>query len=108
MSEFYTIRVYYPYLWFDTREIESKATEELKGIRRRVGFFQWLMGGLPVTVVVALVLIGPEHFVGRGYFTFRIMAIVLIVAGFVGMLITGAMRKSIEHVIDEFSGSRTD
>ena len=102
--EYYAIQVFYPRLWTDTRHMQSVATLELDSVLRRYKRFQLLAVLVPVSVVIGLVLLGPEHFAMNGYFTFPVLAIVLIVAGSLGLMATGAVRASIERTIRLFTG----
>ncbi len=102
-SEYTALRTYYPYLWTDTRQMRRIATGELGGVQRRIWPFQLLAAIVPISAAVAIVMLGPEDFAKSGYFTFRALAITLIVVGFVGLLATGLVRASVERTVRLFT-----
>ncbi len=103
-SEYAALRTYYPYAWTDTRHMSAVAARELRHVPQRLRPFQWLAAIVPVSAAVAIVMIGPDQFAPAGYFTFRVLAVALIVGGLLGLLATGAVRSVVEQTVRLFTG----
>jgi serine/threonine protein kinase len=75
------MRVLYPRLWTDARELPQRAPLELAPVARRLRVFQMLAGLIPLTGAALLIgAVDPEHFT----LTFRLLVTALIAVGMAG------------------------
>jgi serine/threonine protein kinase len=79
--EFVVLRVLYPGLWPDVRDVHQIVGQEIHPQDRRLKLFQLLAGVIPLAGAFLLVAVGAEVSGGR---SFRLLLTSLIVLGMVG------------------------
>lgn len=98
--QYYSLRVLYPHLWTDARNIHQLAPQELSPIPGRVVALQLLSGMIPLAGAMLVVLKGPEH--EANYGTFRLMLGVLIGLGIVGVQVATSVCQRISRTANAF------
>jgi serine/threonine protein kinase len=79
--QFIVLRVLYPRLWVDARDLPRHVAEELGAGGPRSWLFQLLAGAIPLAAAVLMVVGGPEE---AGDRTFRLLVTALILLGMAG------------------------
>jgi serine/threonine protein kinase len=109
--QYLVLRVLYPTLWTDARQIHAVAREELRGTRDRLGLFQFLAVLIPLAAAVLMVGIGGEGFDSADYRTFRLLVTVLITLGMTGlgvaMLVSRRLTETLSALIESSSPGAT-
>src|SRR5205823_5193638 len=87
--QFVVLRVLYPRLWGDGRDVRRKAAQELRGVDRRLRILQLLAGLIPLAGAILMIGVGPdsEEFTASRYWEFRLLTTALIILGMVGFAI---------------------
>ncbi len=100
--QFLVLRVLYPRLWVDARELRDRAATELSHVRARLRWAQLLAGLIPLTGAVLMVAVGPEQ--AASYGVFRILVTALIALGMLGFGLALATSSRIERCVAAFTG----
>ena len=98
--QYYSLRILYPHLWTDARNIQQLAPEELAPIPGRVVALQLLSGMIPLAGAMLVVVKGPEQ--EANYGTFRVMLGVLIGLGIVGVQVATSVCQRISRTANAF------
>jgi hypothetical protein len=83
--QFVVVRILYPRLLGNPARAASTAGEELRGLRGRLGRFQFLAVLIPIIGAALMVGVGPEHLSSAGYGPFRLLVTALLGVGMVGL-----------------------
>lgn len=84
LTELVVLRAIYPRCWFDVRNAEAKAANELATVEPRLRFLQFLAGTIPLCGALMMVGVGPQDFSPSEYNAFRVLVTLLIVFGMLG------------------------
>jgi serine/threonine protein kinase len=79
--QYVVLRVLYPRLWVDTGTVQATVRREVGSLGRRLRWFQFWAGVIPLAGAVLMVGVGPEV---SGDRAFRLLVTVLIVLGMAG------------------------
>ncbi len=101
--EFIVLRVLYPGLWLDARNMRAVAQEELRPAGRRLVLWQFLAVIIPLIGAILMIQGSPDT-VDPGYYrTFRLLVTGLLSLGMVGLGLTllaaGILRDTIAVLI---------
>jgi hypothetical protein len=92
-AQFVVLRAIYPVMWRDVTSFHQTACRELETMTRRLSWVQFLAVLIPLVAVVLLVFFGGEAD------TFRGLVAGLIALGIVGLLVAGAVTRSLSQVV---------
>ena len=99
--QFMAIRVLYPRLWVDARDLRAIAARELAPVVPRLRIFQFLAGSIPLASAALIVGLGIED-LSR---TFRLLATALIVLGMAGIGMANAVTTILIRTITVLTGT---
>jgi eukaryotic-like serine/threonine-protein kinase len=109
--EFVVVRVLYPGLWLDARNMRAVAQKELRPSGRRLFIWQCLAVVIPIVGAILMIQGSPET-VDAGYYrTFRLLVTGLLSLGMVGLgltlIATSIVRETIAVLVSGWQGSVT-
>jgi hypothetical protein len=90
----------YPELWPDGQGFRLRAAEELRNVGRRLRFFQFLAGLIPLAGAILLLSVGPEQLTT----TFRLLITGLITLGMLGFGVALLASSRLSQVLTAFAG----
>ena len=103
-AQYLALRVLYPVLWTDARDLRQTARAELAGLDSRLAWFQALAVLIPLAAAVLMVGIGPEEFSSGGYSTFRALVTALIALGMAGLGVTMQVSRRLQETLTALTG----
>ncbi len=103
VAQYVTLRILYPTLWTDARDLRQTARAELAGLDGRLAWFQTLAVLIPLAAAVLMVGIGPEEF-SSGYRTFRVLVTALIALGMAGLGVTMQVSRRLQETLTALTG----
>jgi len=103
--QYVSLRVLYPQLWTDARDVRATARAELAGIDRRLAWFQILAVLIPLSAAVLMVGVGPEEFT-EGYGTFRLLVTAMIALGMTGLGVAMVVSRRLHETLAALTGER--
>jgi serine/threonine protein kinase len=95
------LRVLYPRLWVDARDLPQRVAEELGSRAPRLGLFQLLAGTVPLAGALLLVSLGPDP---SGDYMFRLLATGLILLGLAGFGLAVAANRLLARTLAVLTG----
>jgi serine/threonine protein kinase len=98
------IRVFYPVLWTDARDLRATARRELAGQQWQTTGFQALAVLIPLMAAVLMVGVGPED-VTTGYRTFRVLVTAMIGLGMIGLGLAMAVSRLVRETLAVLTAS---
>jgi serine/threonine protein kinase len=97
--EFVVVRVLYPGLWLDARQMRQTARSELAREEARLAVLQFLAALIPLAGAALLLGLGPEEFTASSYRAFRLLVTGLLGVGMGGLglaiLAGGEVRRTV-------------
>ncbi len=104
--QFMTLRVFYPGLWDDPKNLRSKARAELAGLAPRFQLFQNFAALIPLIAAALMVGLGPDSMT----LPLRLLITSLIVLGMTGfglaIVLSGFLARTL-HVLTDDPGAST-
>jgi hypothetical protein len=101
--QFVVLRVLYPWLWTDARDMRATARAELAGVEIRLTWFQFLAALIPLGAAVMMVAEGPQEF-KEGYRIFRLLVTALIALGMTGLGMAIAVSRRLHETLAALTG----
>ena len=99
--EFVVVRVLYPGLWLDARDMRAVARKELRPVSRRLAIWQCLAVVIPISGAILMIQGGSEN----SYPTFRLLVTGLLSLGMIGLgltlVATSIIRETIAVLVGE-------
>ena len=92
---FVVLRVLYPAMWIDTREITATARRELKPVSLWLSVAQYLAGAIPLATAAFLLIKGDTDAIA-----FRMLAAALIGLGILGFFLANTLMRQMAQIID--------
>lgn len=92
---FVVLRVLYPAMWVDTREITSTARRELMPVSFWLSLAQYLAGAIPLATAAFLLIKGDTDATA-----FRMLAAALIGLGILGFFLANTLMRQLSQIID--------
>ena len=83
--EFVVVRVLYPRLWLDARDLRQTARRELEREEGRLAMMQFLAVLIPLAAATMMPSVGPEDFTPSSYSAFRLLVTALLGVGMLGL-----------------------
>jgi serine/threonine protein kinase len=105
-AQYLALRVLYPMLWTEARDLRGTARAELAGLERRLAWFQALAVLIPLAAAVLMVGIGPEEFSEGHYRTFRVLVTALIALGMAGLGVTMQVSRRLHETLTALTGGQ--
>ena len=99
-AQFVVVRVLYPFLWMDARELPRSARAELGALDRRLWLLQLLAGLIPLAGAVLMIAVGPEQFTAASYRSFRLLVTALIGLGMIGFGVAVLTRQQLSQTLN--------
>jgi hypothetical protein len=97
--QYLVLRILYPSLWTDTRQVRERAAAELRPLDRRLGLFQLLAGLIPLVGAVLMIGAGPDELTHAGYRTFRVLVTALVGLGVLGVCVANATSRRLQQTL---------
>jgi hypothetical protein len=102
-AEFIVVRILYPRLWLDARQLRSTARGELAREEGRLAVLQFLAVLIPLAGASLLLSVGGEHLLDL---SFRVLVTALLALGMVGLGVAILAAKEVRHAVDALTGHR--
>jgi hypothetical protein len=102
--QFIVLRVLYPGLWVDARQVRERAAAELRPLDRRLGLFQLTAGLIPLVGAVLMIGAGPDELTDAGYQTFRVLVTALVGLGVLGFSVANAASRCLNQTLSVLGG----
>jgi serine/threonine protein kinase len=102
--EFVVVRVLYPGLWLDGRELRRTAPGDLERADGRLAALQFLAVLIPVAGAALLLGVGPENFSPASYNAFRQLVTALLALGMVGLGLAILARSELRQAVAALTG----
>jgi hypothetical protein len=103
--EFVVVRVLYPGLWLDARDMRAVARKELRPAGRRLFIWQCLAVVIPIVGAILMIQGSPDTVEAGYYRTFRLLVTGLLSLGMVGLgltlVATSIIRETIAVLVGE-------
>ena len=103
--EFVVVRVLYPGLWLDARDLRQRSHRELQREEGRLAVLQFLAVLIPIAGATLMLSVGPEDFTPSSYRTFRLLVTALLALGMVGLLLAILAGQELRQAVAAFSAS---
>jgi serine/threonine protein kinase len=102
--DYLVLRVLYPSLWSNARDLRSLARTELRGQGRRLRWAQLLAVLIPLAAAVLMIGVSPEEFSQAEYRTFRLLVTALIALGMAGLGVAMTISRLLHEVLAALTG----
>jgi hypothetical protein len=103
--EFVVVRVLYPGLWLDARNLRQTARTELDREEGRLALVQFLAVLIPLVGATLMLSVGPEDFTPSSYRTFRLLVTALLAVGMVGLGLAILADHELRQAVAAFTAS---
>lgn len=91
--QFVVLRVLYPQLWSDARQLHERARDELRSVGWRLQLFRILAGTIPLVGAALIICVGQQDF------AFRFLATALVALGMLGVLISNTVASQLDETL---------
>lgn len=91
--QFVMLRVLYPQLWSDARNLHERARSELRLAGRLLRLFRILAGTIPLVGAALIICVGEQDF------AFRFLATALVALGMLGVIISNAVTGLLDETL---------
>lgn len=105
-AEYVVLRVFYPMLWLDARQLRSTARRELDQEEGRLGLLQFLAVLIPLAGATLMIGVAPEAMPVEDYRTFRWLVTALLGLGMLGLGLTLWTTQQLRHTMAVLVGAR--
>lgn len=95
-AQYVALRVLYPQLWSETRQLHERATGEVRRVGDRLRAFQLLAGLIPLAGALLMVSMGDEDV------AFRLLVTALILLGMLGVSISMGITRILDETLRAF------
>jgi hypothetical protein len=102
--QFVVLRVLYPSVWIDARDLRATARTELRGLDLRLALCQFLAVLIPLAGALLMIGVGPESFQAADYRTFRFLVTALIALGMVGLGVAIVVTRRLRQTLTVLTG----
>lgn len=104
LMELLVVRVLYPSLFVETRNLQTVARSELRHVSGRLAMLQFLAVLIPATGAILMLGVGPEHSTASSYQAFRILVTATLAAGMVGLGLAVYLAAEIRETVGRLTG----
>src|SRR5262249_31318883 len=105
--QYFVLRVLYPVLWTDARQVRERAAAELRPLDRRLGLFQLTAGLIPLVGAVLMIVSGPDELTDASYQTFRVLVTALVGLGALGFGVAHATGRPLNQTLALWASTST-
>jgi hypothetical protein len=102
-AEFVVVRVLYPGLWLDARQLRTTARGELAREEGRMAVLQFLAVLIPLAGASLLLSVGGKNLLDL---SFRVLVTALLAVGMVGLGLAILAAKELRQAVDALTGHR--
>jgi serine/threonine protein kinase len=106
LMELLAVRVLYPGLFLETRNLSQTARHELRHVENRLARLQVLAILIPVAGATLMLGVGPENASPSSYQAFRIVVTATLAAGMIGLGLAVYLTAEIRETVARLTGSQ--
>jgi serine/threonine protein kinase len=104
LMELLVVRVLYPSLFVETRDLHRLARSELRHVSGRLAMLQFLAMLIPAAGASLMLGVGPEHSTASSYQAFRILVTATLAAGMVGLGLAVYLAAEVRETVGRLTG----
>src|SRR5262249_51445258 len=104
-TELVVLRLFYPGLWLDARQLRAVARRELAEEEGRLGLLQFLAVRIPLAGAALMLGVGPGELSEESYRNFRALVTGLLAVGMGGLGLTILAAADLRQVMAALTGS---